>query len=148
MSIKIDLRVADESWNAIAALEAVCQRALDAGAQIGGTVGEISLLLTGDAEMQALNRDWRKQDKPTDVLSFQSAPEDRPFLGDIAVSIGVGGRDAEIKAIPMDQHLSHLLIHAYLHLIGHNHIDATEAEEMESLEIAALASLGWPDPYK
>ena len=148
MSISLDMRVADERWNEIAALGSVCQRALETGAKIGGTGGEISLLLTGDEEIQALNRDWRKQDKPTDVLSFQSAPEDRPFLGDIAISIGVASRDAAAKTIALDQHLSHLLIHAYLHLIGHDHIDATEAEEMESLERAALASLGWPDPYK
>lgn len=149
MSIELDMRVAEAGWTgAVGGLKQVCQRALNAGFETGAVAGEVSLLLTDDTEIQALNRDWREQDKPTDVLSFASTPEDRPFLGDIAVSLGVGARDAAAKAIGLDQHLSHLLIHGYLHLIGHDHIDATEAEEMEALEIAALASLGWPDPYR
>ena len=148
MSAILDLRVADNAWDVIEKLERVCQRALDAASRFGSIDGEVSVLLTGDAEIQQLNRDWRGKDKPTDVLSFETAPHDRPFLGDIAVSFGVSAKDAAAKNVPMDQHLSHLLIHGFLHLIGHDHIDDTDAEEMEGLEVAALASLGWPDPYK
>ena len=147
--IELDLRIAAEDWSsAIPNLTETCQRALDAGATQMATEGEVSLLLTDDAEIQTLNRDWRDKDKPTDVLSFPSTEMDRPFLGDIAVSLGVTRTDAEIKQIALDQHLSHLIIHGLLHLLGHDHNDDTEAAEMERLEIAALASLGWPDPYK
>ncbi len=149
MSIRLEMQVADAGWSAgVDALEPVCQRALEAGAEVAGTGGEVSLLLTGDAEVQTLNRDWRGQDKPTDVLSFAGAPADRPFLGDIAIALGVAARDADVTGIALDQHLSHLLIHGFLHLLGHDHLEDTEAVKMEGLEVAALASLGWPDPYR
>ena len=147
--IDLDLRVEDAEWTrAIADLEAVCTAALNAGAAQLGAQGEVSVLLTNDPEIQTLNRDWRGKDKPTDVLSFPADPMDAPFLGDIAVSLGVCQRDAADRAIALGQHVSHLLIHGLLHLLGHDHKDDTEAAEMEALEIAALASLGWPDPYR
>lgn len=147
--IDLDLRVEDAEWTrALADLEAVCTAALNAGAAQLGAQGEVSVLLTNDPEIQTLNRDWRGKDKPTDVLSFPADPMDAPFLGDIAVSLGVCQRDAADRAIALGQHVSHLLIHGLLHLFGHDHKDDTEAAEMEALEIAALASLGWPDPYR
>ncbi len=147
--IELDLRVAEPAWTeALPALTDICQTALNAGAAQQTASGEVSLLLTNDDEIQTLNRDWRGKDKPTDVLSFPADPVDAPFLGDIAISLGVTQKDAAAREIALDQHLSHLLIHGYLHLLGHDHKDDTEAAEMESLEIAALASLGWPDPYK
>lgn len=147
--IELDLRIADAAWNdAVAEISTICRTALNAGAAQKRVSGDVSLLLTDDTEIQALNRDWRGKDKPTDVLSFPASDLDAPFLGDIAVSLGVTQQDAAAKEIALDQHLSHLLIHGLMHLLGHDHKDDTEAEEMESLEIAALASLGWPDPYK
>lgn len=146
--ITLDMRTDDEAWTAISALETVCQKALDAGAHIGQQTGEISLLLTGNDGIQALNKTWRGKNAPTDVLSFPADPVDRPFLGDIAIGFGVIQRDAAERGILITQHLSHLLIHGYFHLIGYDHIDDTDATKMESLEIAALASLGWPDPYR
>lgn len=146
--LELDLRVAEPAWTeALPDLAAICQRALNAGAQQMQASGEVSLLLTNNAEIQILNRDWRGKDKPTDVLSFPSDPLDQPFLGDIAVAMGVTQTDAEARPIELAQHLSHLLIHGLLHLLGHDHKDDTEAGEMEALEVAALASLGWPDPY-
>ena len=146
--IELDLRISDPAWSrAIPDLNAICQNALEAGAKQVTATGEVSVLLTDDAEIQTLNRDWRGKDKATDVLSFPSDPMDRPFLGDIAVAIGVAQADAHARDLTLPQHLSHLLIHGVLHLLGHDHIDDTEAAEMEALEIAALASLGWPDPY-
>jgi probable rRNA maturation factor len=147
--IELDLRVAEVGWTeAIADLDLVCQSALDAGAAQTQAAGTVCILLTNDTEIQTLNRDWRGKDKPTDVLSFPAETIDRPFLGDIAVALGVTKSDAKTRDIALDQHLSHLLIHGLLHLLGHDHKDDTEAGEMEALEVAALASLGWPDPYK
>ena len=147
--IDLDLRVEAPTWSdLIPELQATCERALHAGAALTEAKGEVSLLLTDDAEIQVLNRDWRGKDKPTDVLSFPSSEIDRPFLGDIAIALETMRKDAAMKDIELAQHLSHLLIHGFLHLLGHDHKDDTEAAEMETLEIAALASLGWPDPYK
>lgn len=146
--IDLDLRIADPAWaEKLSDLTKLCQRALDAGAAEEPAEGNISVLLTGNDEIQVLNRDWRGKDKPTDVLSFPSDPMDKPFLGDIAVALGVTQSDAETRSLSLEQHLSHLLIHGFLHLLGHDHKDDTEAAEMEAREIAALASLGWPDPY-
>lgn len=146
--IELDLRVEEDGWaSAISELERICETALTAGVKVGKVEGQVSLLLTGDNQIQALNRDWRGKDKPTDVLSFEADEMDRPFLGDIAVSLGVSSADADARGISLAQHLSHLLIHGYLHLIGHDHIDDTDAAKMEALEVEALASLGWPDPY-
>ena len=146
--IELDLRIADADWTAaIEHLPGICSAAVNAGAAQKQVAGEVSGLLTGDDEIQTLNRDWRGKDKPTDVLSFPASEVDAPFLGDIAVALGVTARDAKARGIGLDQHLSHLLIHGVMHLLGHDHKDDTEAAEMEALEIAALASLGWPDPY-
>lgn len=146
--LQLELQIKASDWDsALPDALNVCQRALDAGAAQKNAEGTVSLLLTDDTEIQQLNRDWRGKDKPTDVLSFPAAELDRPFLGDIAVSYGVSRADADARQIGLDQHLSHLLIHGLLHLLGHDHKTDTEADEMERIEIAALASLGWPDPY-
>jgi probable rRNA maturation factor len=147
--IELDLRIADPAWTeAIPDITAICETALNAGAAQMSASGEVSVLLTDNDNIQTLNKDWRGKDKPTDVLSFPSDPMDRPFLGDIALAFGVTQMDAADRALDLPQHVSHLLIHGLLHLLGHDHKDDTEAAEMESLEIAALASLGWPDPYR
>lgn len=149
MSILLDIRIEEAGWpEAAADPETVCQRALDAAHAITGVSGEIALLLTDDAEMHQLNRDWRGKDKPTDVLSFPADEMDAPFLGDIAVGLGVARGDADTRSIKLADHLSHLVIHGYLHLIGYDHIEDDEAREMEDLEIRALASLGIGDPYE
>ena len=146
--IDLDLRLSESAWSTlISDLEAVCQTALNAGAAQVSAGGEVSVLLTDNAEIQTLNKQWRGKDKPTDVLSFPADPMDAPFLGDIAIALSVTQSDAAARNLTLPQHLSHLLIHGLLHLLGHDHKDDTEAAEMERLEIVALASLGWPDPY-
>ncbi|WP_084395843.1 rRNA maturation RNase YbeY [Henriciella aquimarina] len=148
MSVQLDLRIETDGWtDAVGSPEAVCEKALTAGFGVAGTPGEVALLLTDDAEMHQLNRDWRGKDKPTDVLSFPAEPMEAPFLGDIAIGLGVASRDAAIRGIPLGDHLSHLVIHGYLHLLGHDHMEDTEAREMEDLERRALATLGIADPY-
>ncbi|MEO1188094.1 MAG: rRNA maturation RNase YbeY [Pseudomonadota bacterium] len=146
--IELDLRITEPAWSErLSDLETICTKALNAAAAETGQQGEVSVLLTDDIEIQALNKQWRGKDKPTDVLSFPSDPIDAPFLGDIAIALGVTQADADARDLTLPQHLSHLLIHGLLHLSGHDHKDDTEAAEMEAVEIVALASLGWPDPY-
>ena len=148
MSIVLDLRIEDAGWaNEMEDAEAVCQRALDAAFALVAIEGEVALLLTDDDEMHTLNLDWRGKDKPTDVLSFPADEMDAPFLGDIAVGLGVLRGDAATRGIKLTDHLSHLVIHGYLHLLGYDHMNEEEAREMEALEIKALAGLGIGDPY-
>lgn len=146
--ISFDLIVEDDSWSALGDLDALCRKAFDAACAVAPVdEGNLALLLAGDDTLHQLNREFRGKDKPTDVLSFPSLPMDRPFLGDIAVALGVSAKDAEIQGKKLADHLVHLLIHGYLHLLGFDHETDEEASEMEALEIKALATLGIANPY-
>ena len=111
----------------------------------------IALRLTDDADMRGLNSAFRNKDKATNVLSFPShdaeAMDEPSFLGNIAIGYETVQREAEADGKTFNDHLVHLLVHGCLHLIGHDHQDKTEAEEMEALEIAILAGLGLANPY-
>ena len=146
-----DLRIECPDWTSVplpAPLEQIIQTAVDAAARFTQS-GNIDLLFTDDSAMQVLNRDWREKDKPTDVLSFPSDDESfaTGFLGDIALGYGVCSRDWEQMKRSPEAHISHLLVHGYLHLLGFDHIEDTDAREMESLETSILAELGFSDPY-
>ncbi len=118
-----------------------------------GVPPRIEILLADDAEIRCLNARWRGQDRPTNVLSFPAA--EAPFvpdvpwpLGSLALAGGVMRREAATRGVDLSEHLSWLVIHGILHLLGYDHErDAVEAEHMEALERAALARLGLPDPY-
>jgi len=112
--------------------------------------------LTNDQDIQALNRDWRGQDKPTNVLAF-ALDDDGPLpvggdesgvpLGDIVVAFETCAREARDEGKPIANHLCHLVVHGTLHLLGFDHDVADDAEIMESAEREILAGLGIPDPY-
>jgi len=119
---------------------------------------EISVKLTDNAEVQALNASYRGKDKPTNVLSFPMVQVDlldaldigddgEVLLGDIALADQVCAGEAADRMVPMEAHATHLIVHGTLHLLGYDHIDDAEAEAMESIERDALASLGMNDPY-
>jgi probable rRNA maturation factor len=151
--LSCDARVEDARWDEVLAdVDALCARALGAASAHMETGGDVSVLFTGDAEMQALNKRWRGLDKPTDVLSFPSdgpdIPGERAYLGDIALGYETALADAEKMDRPAEAHISHLLVHGFLHLIGYDHIESADAAVMEPLETAILAELGWPDPYR
>ncbi len=113
--------------------------------------GEICIRLVDADESQELNAAYRGKDYPTNVLSF---PFDGPvgiptdLLGDLAICAEVVAREAEEQKKPLMHHWAHMVIHGTLHLIGFDHINDAEAEEMESLETELLASLNIPDPYQ
>jgi probable rRNA maturation factor len=149
--LTIDLRIADERWSVLGDCDQFAAHVLGLAAARMSATGEAAILLTDDAEMRALNKQWRGLDKPTDVLSFpRDAPEipgQPQYLGDIAVGYDTALRDAESMGRPFEAHMAHLLIHGFLHLLGYDHIEAEDAKVMEPLEVELLASLGWADPY-
>jgi len=149
--LSIDLRIADERWNVLGDCYALAARVLGTSAAKLKAGGEAAILLTDDAEMRALNKQWRGLDKPTDVLSFPGEGPEIPgqpqYLGDIAVGYETALCDAEAMDRPFEAHIAHLLIHGFLHLLGYDHIEAEDAKVMEPMEVELLAGLGWPDPY-
>ena len=164
MMLEIDIE-SDEEWDSStdwsllvrrAAESALAESAFPQLAQ-GSRPVEISVRLTGDDQVRALNAEWRGKDKPTNVLSFPLAeadeldnPGEGPelMLGDIVLAKGVCEREAAEKAISVERHATHLLVHGTLHLLGYDHMDDVQAADMEGREVRALARLGIDDPYK
>jgi len=112
---------------------------------------EAAIVLSEDAELRALNRRWRGKDKPTNVLSFPSGaagPGGRLLLGDVVLAFQTLAREADEAGKPLSDHLSHLVVHGVLHLMGYDHERPAEARRMEALEVKVLAGLGIPDPYR
>ena len=153
-----DSRIA---WGPLAERAAAAADAESAFPQLGASPRsvEIALRLTNDAEVRALNAQWRGKDKATNVLSFPMAEAgdlaepgavDGPelMLGDIVLAHGVCAAEALDKAIPIEAHAAHLMVHGTLHLLGYDHGDDGSAEDMEAREIRALARLGIADPYE
>ena len=111
---------------------------------------EVCIRLVDPEESQTLNSTYRGKDKPTNVLSFPfEAPPGVPteILGDLAICAEVVAAEAKEQNKPLENHWAHMVIHGILHLIGFDHINEADAEEMESLEIQLLAKLNIPDPY-
>ena len=153
-----EILVTADCWQAEPEAEAVIERAITAAAEfVTADVGdsELAVMLTDDEGIMTLNRNWRGIDKPTNVLSFPALQprgprlaDDAPrMLGDIAIAYETTRREADEEQKPFGHHLSHLAVHGFLHLIGHDHEQDQEAETMESLEREILAQLGIPDPY-
>ncbi|WP_355661347.1 rRNA maturation RNase YbeY [Halomonas salifodinae] len=111
---------------------------------------ELTVRFVDGEESQALNRDYRGKDQPTNVLSFpfESPPGvSLPLLGDLVICHAVVAREADEQDKPLVAHYAHMVVHGTLHLLGHDHIEDDEAERMEALEVTLLAELGFPDPY-
>ena len=158
MELEIDI---EEPWPA-GDWEALASRAAAASAEVAPELGNprlsASLLFTSDAEVHALNRDWRQRDKPTNVLSFPMlsrgevlalAPDGPPeLLGDVALAYETCAREASDKGMALENYAAHLVVHGLLHLAGHDHeLGEDEAEAMEALETKSLAQMGIADPY-
>ena len=142
----IEIEVEAEAWTgALPDAEAVVERA--AQAALGTADGDIVVLLTDDAAVRELNGRFRDKDKPTNVLSFPAPENAFPHLGDIVLAYGVCATEAEAQGKTLADHLSHLVVHGVLHLLGRDHEDDAEAEEMEAEEREILAQIGVADPY-
>jgi probable rRNA maturation factor len=134
------------------------RRAIVKAASLAGCGrAELAVLLVDDKAIRALNRDWRDRDEPTNVLSFPARttsaagagarPEPVRLLGDIVIAYETTAREASAAAIPFQNHVVHLAVHGFLHLLGYDHEGEPQAAAMEALEVAVLAQLEVPDPY-
>ena len=142
----VDIQVASKLWQAQPAAEQTVRAAIAAAAKFAKADGEVSVMLTDDESIAKLNRDWRKIDKPTNVLSFP-APKGASMLGDIVIAYETLEQEcAEEDRIFLD-HLAHLTVHGFLHLIGYDHQNDAQADEMEGLESKIMALMKLPDPY-
>ncbi|MFN7127634.1 MAG: rRNA maturation RNase YbeY [Brevundimonas sp.] len=142
----IEIEVEAEAWTtALPDAQAVVETA--AKAALGAVEGDIVVLLTGDEAVRDLNGRFRDKDKPTNVLSFPAPENAAPHLGDIVLAYGVCATEAQAQGKILGDHLSHLVVHGVLHLLGRDHEDDAEAEEMEAEEREILAQIGVADPY-
>ena len=142
----IEIEVEDEAWtSALPDVEAVVERA--AKAALGVVEGDVVILLTDDGAIQDLNARFRDKDRPTNVLSFPAAESAFPHLGDVVLAFAYCEAEAKAQGKTLSDHLSHLVIHGILHLLGHDHMEDEEAEEMEGEERSILSGLGIADPY-
>ncbi len=154
MTIDIDISIESEKWTSIE-LESLVNRAVKA-AQAEANVAlapfaELSLLFCDDARIRELNSEWRGMDKATNVLSFPASEPAHlsrsPLLGDIAIAFETVERESKDEEKTLTDHVSHMVVHGFLHLVGYDHEIESEAEEMEDAERRALARLGIADPY-
>lgn len=151
------VRFADPGWKGRApGLAVQVRRAvrLTLAAELpGSTRTDLSLLFTGNAEMQRLNQLWRGKRKPTNVLSFPAEAALDPgappaYLGDIALGFEICAAEARAAGKPFADHVTHLVVHGVLHLLGYDHETEAQAGAMEPRETELLAQLKIPDPYR
>lgn len=152
----------DSDWPAIAARAVEAAIASTPYAALGRSDAsiEVSVKFTSDAEVRALNRDYRGKDRPTNVLSFPMLDMDgiggmansdhcgEIMFGDIVLAFGTCASEAEARKITAPAHATHLIVHGTLHLLGYDHMEEDEAEAMESLEQDVMAALGLHNPYE
>ncbi len=148
MSIVLDLQIATTAINIPS--EASLLRVLTAAVSPFQEEAEVTIRIVDEAESQQLNFDYREKDKPTNVLSFpfQAPPGiELPLLGDLVICAQVVAREAEEQNKPLEAHWAHMVVHGSLHLLGFDHINDADAEEMEAEEVQILQDLGYANPY-
>ena len=150
--MSIDVMIDSGLWKKHPGAEDIVRKAIAEATQaVPHKRAEMAVVLTDDSAMQALNKRWRGTDKPTNVLSFpaQATPAAAAaHLGDIVIAFETTALEAEREGKPFAHHLMHLVVHGYLHLLGHDHETDREAKAMERLETKILARIGIPDPYE
>ena len=149
MSIELDLQLAVKNEQGLPAFDDISHWLTHAVTPFQEQA-EVTVRIVDSEESQQLNRDYRGKDKPTNVLSF---PFEMPpgieldLLGDLVICRQVVEQEADEQQKPLMAHWAHMVVHGSLHLLGYDHIDDDEAEEMESLETEILQKMGFEDPY-
>lgn len=147
-AVDIDIVIEAEAWPQ--SVLAGAEQAAHAAFTIAKTEPQsLTISLSDDAHLASLNEQFRDKAGPTNVLSF---PFEGPlggdaYLGDIAIAYETVVKEAATEHLSIDHHLAHMVVHGVLHLLGYDHLAENEAEEMEALETAALATLGINNPY-
>ncbi|MFZ1815491.1 MAG: rRNA maturation RNase YbeY [Rhizobiaceae bacterium] len=154
--MEIDIAVNCPGWPDPAHLEDLTGKAVSAAIRAARLKMprhcELSMVFCSDAEIRDVNKQWRGQDKATNVLSFP-AQDIKPggkagaMLGDIVLALETIQAESALEGKPFDHHLTHLVVHGFLHLFGYDHMDEQEALVMEGHESAAMMLLGLDDPY-
>ena len=153
MNVAVDVSIESPRWAGVPNLEILAETAVAAAlreSRAGVPSGaEVSCLFCDDAMIRSLNARWRGIDKATNVLSFPSdgPPGSAALLGDIVLAFETVEREASAEHKSLDDHVTHLVIHGLLHLVGYDHEQLEQADAMEALETRAMAALGRPDPY-
>ncbi len=153
MNVQVDVQLAcsDDKTPGADAINTWISRAVTAAG--ASRDREVSVRIVDRDEMRQLNREFRDNDKPTNVLSFpigpiEGLPTDEPVpLGDIVVCAAVVAEEAKAQGKPPEHHWAHMLVHGTLHLMGFDHQEETQAAEMEGMETLILTEHGLPDPY-
>ena len=148
-SVLVDLQIATENIEGLPTEEQIVQWATGA-VQPGGNEVEMTVRIVDEAESHEVNLTYRGKDRPTNVLSFPFECPDEvelPLLGDLVICRQVVEREASEQEKPLMAHWAHMVVHGSLHLLGYDHIEDDEAEEMESLETQIMQGLGFDDPY-
>ena len=142
--------VDDPGWRKFRGLAARLERAAAATAKAAGFRGSASMtvLLSSDRYLKALNRDFRGKNKPTNVLSFPAPPNKNKYRGDVALALGVTCRESKAAGKRVADHAVHLVVHGVLHLAGYDHVRIRDAKVMEALEVAILKRLDIANPYE
>jgi probable rRNA maturation factor len=150
-ALTVDVMVHSALWQAEPRAKAIVRRSvMEAAAAVSTIAGEVAIVLTDDSAIRKLNREWRNKDAATNVLSFPVPAAGRKtamLLGDIVIAYETTAREAQADGKPLRNHLAHLTVHGFLHLVGYDHETDREAEAMESLEANILSRLGAPNPY-
>jgi probable rRNA maturation factor len=145
----IDIQVQSPLWDAQPLAERTARDAIcTVAALLSTSGGEVSIVLTDDSTIQALNRDWRGVDKPTNVLSFPASKASGGSMhGDVVVAYETLVRECDEEGHAFLHHLAHLTAHGFLHLIGYDHETDAQADEMEAIESRIMTRMDMPDPY-
>lgn len=149
MTIELDLQIATEDTQSLPTQQQL-QLWLGSAISLFQPQAEVTVRIVDEVESQQLNRDYRGKDKPTNVLSFPfEAPPgiEIDLLGDLIICKQVVEKEAKEQNKPLEAHWAHMVVHGSLHLLGYDHIEDEEAEEMEGIETEIMQKLGFEDPY-
>ena len=148
--MSITLLIREAKWRTVRGLATRIRRAAQEALREGGGAenSEITILLTTDRELQALNLRFRRKDAATNVLSFPAAHDGLAYLGDVAIAYGVAAKEAKAAGKALADHAVHLAVHGVLHLLGYDHETARQANVMEPMEVRILSGFGIVNPYE
>jgi len=151
-TLAVDVMINSALWQAEPKAKSIVRRSvMEAAAAVSTAARELAIVLTDDSAIRQLNREWRNKDAATNVLSFPMPSQgvgETMLLGDIVIAYETTAREAQAEGKPLRDHLAHLAVHGFLHLLGYDHETDREADAMESLEAVILSRLGVPNPYQ